>query len=476
MKDRATPSSGARDVRALALEALLEAAERRVYVDALVDRRAGALDARDRRLLQELACGTVRHQNTLDHLLEPFLRTPLSRQRAVIAWALRLGTFQIAYLSRVPSHAALDRTLEALKSAGGGRRKDVGFVNAVLRRFLATVEAHIAEPPVEKPDHALPVRDGYCLFRRAVLPARDVGGGVARLSLACSLPRWLVARWVSRHGLEEATHLAAAQNRPPSLTARVTARAPAVADVIAALAAESIDAVPGSFEGSLRLKPRSPLDRSEVLRQGWLQVQDETAMRIGAVLSPPAGARVLDLCAAPGGKAVQLLERVGSGGRLLATDRSEKKLRILQENLARTGLPFEVRGVPRDPDAIDLGEDFSHVLLDAPCSNTGVLARRAEARWRIRARVLETLAAQQGRLLEAAWRHLRPGGRLLYATCSIEPEENEDVIAAFSSRHAEAVELETALFLPHRSGADGGFYSLLLRPSAAPAVGRPRAP
>jgi 16S rRNA (cytosine967-C5)-methyltransferase len=175
------------------------------------------------------------------------------------------------------------------------------------------------------------------------------------------------------------------------------------------------------------------------------------------------GARVLDLCAAPGGKATQLLERVGPEGHVVAADRSDERLTRVRENLSRLGSNFTTITVQENPDEIDLGETFSHILVDAPCSNTGVLARRPEARWRVKKQDLQALATLQSRLLEAALRHLSPGGRLLYATCSIEPEENEAIIADAFTRHPNLIERETQLFLPHRCGADGGFYSLLIK-------------
>ncbi len=205
------------------------------------------------------------------------------------------------------------------------------------------------------------------------------------------------------------------------------------------------------------------LARSTPLADGWMQIQDETSMRIGAVLAPPSGARVLDMCAAPGGKALQLMERLGEAGHLVALDRSEEKLARLRENLSRAQGAFTIRLAPERPEDLDLGEAFSHALVDAPCSNTGVLARRPEARLRITGKDLDRLTDLQLRLLDAAYRHVRPGGKLLYATCSIEPEENEGVVARLYGAHPDLTELETHLFLPHRSGAGGGFCSLLLK-------------
>ena len=200
---------------------------------------------------------------------------------------------------------------------------------------------------------------------------------------------------------------------------------------------------------------------SGALEKGWIQFQDLTAIQVGAALAPPSGARVLDLCSAPGGKSAQLLEGLGDGGSLLATARSELRLALVDANLSRLKGAWKTAVVPAEPEAIDLGESFTHILVDAPCSNTGVLGRRPEARWRVRREDLDSLAALQDGLLDAAVRHLGPGGRLVYSTCSIEPQENEERVAALLRRHPALVELETRLFLPHRVDGDGGYYSLL---------------
>jgi 16S rRNA (cytosine967-C5)-methyltransferase len=341
-------------------------------------------------------------------------------------------------------------------------------VNAVLRRLLADIAGKGEEPPADPGDPAaIPVRQGWCRFRRPVMPPY-ASGPAAHIALKHSHPAWLVERWLARHGEEEAEALSLAQNRAPLVTARVTARAPSRAAVLESLRGEGIEAEPGRLEDSIVLGRGGGLEGAAALARGWLQVQDETAIRIGAALAPPRGARVLDLCASPGGKAVQLLEAVGEEGLLTAADRSEAKLAPLRENLERAAPGGSDRRwrlllLPEDPAAIALGEEFSHVLVDAPCSNTGVLARRPEARWRLRPEDLPALAELQARLLTAGLRHLAPGGRLLYATCSIEPEENEELVARFAAEHPELTELETRLFLPHRAGADGGYYSLLLR-------------
>jgi 16S rRNA (cytosine967-C5)-methyltransferase len=450
-------------IRRLALEILLTAEGSRRFVDEVFAERLGELGVLDRRLLQEIVYGSVRHRNSLDHLLDFHLRKPTATQRPAARWALRTGAFQVVYLSRVPAHAALNQTLEALKRMPGIRSRDVGFVNAVLHSVLGDIRAKDLEPPVDRDDTAvLPVREGYCRFHRPFLPAR--GAGLARhLSLKHSHPEWLIERWLARLGEEEVRALCEAQNRIPVVTARVTARAPGRGELIALLGTEGFEVEAGRLENAIRFRRGGDFEKSSAFARGWLQIQDETAIRIGGALRPPSGASVLDLCAAPGGKAMQLMDAVGPEGRVVAADRSAERVALLEQNLARAGAWFRAVIVPEDPAALDLGETFTHVLVDAPCSNTGVLARRPEARWRLRPEDLRSLHALQSALLEAALRHLEPGGRVLYSTCSIEPEENEDVAGAACAAHPELTELETQLFLPHRTGSDGGFYSLLRR-------------
>ncbi|MBI4604301.1 MAG: methyltransferase domain-containing protein [Planctomycetes bacterium] len=453
-------------VRRTALEILTTAPDAGRFVDEALAARLGELEGRDRHLLQEIVYGTVRHRNTLDHVLDFYLRVPMTRQRPAPRWALRLGAYQLIYLDRIPAHAAVNQTLHGLKALPGTTQNEVGFTNAVLHKIAADVRKKARDEPLDRDDPTVvPIRSGFAHFTRPVLPLYRLDP-VSHLSVKHSHPRWLVERWLERHGEEEARRLLEAQNRVPQVTARVTRLGPSREAVIEALRSEGLEAAPGSLEDSIVFRQAGGLERSAVLERGWIQVQDETAIEIGRVLAPPEGARVLDLCAAPGGKALQLLESVGPAGHVVAADRSEERLALVRQNLSRAGSNFTALLVPEDAGAVQLGETFTHVLLDAPCSNTGVLARRPEARWRLRPDDLRTLVELQSKLLEAALRHLAPGGRLVYATCSIEPEENEEVVAAAFARHPDLIERETRLFLPHRTPGDGGFYSLLLRSRA----------
>jgi 16S rRNA (cytosine967-C5)-methyltransferase len=413
--------------RKLALEIILESdGGRRNFIDQGLEVRLAdaGLSGKDGHLLQEIAYGAVRHRNTLDHLLEVYLPLPMKRQRPPVRWGLRVAAYQVVYLTRIPIHAAIDRTIEAVKELPEATRQDAGFLNAVLRKLAADILRKASAPPIDADDPTtIPIRSGFCSFRRPVLPLRNLDP-VGHLALKYSHPKWMVARWSDWLDEDEVAAVCASGNRTPHVVARVTAGAPAVDAVLASLRIQGVEAEP--LRGTRSLVLRRPGDprKLEALQKGWIVIQDPTATEIGEALRPPAGARVLDLCAAPGGKAVQILEAVGPRGSVVACDIEDEKVARLEENLKRSGGRFEARKIPAEPEAIELGETFSHILLDAPCSNTGVLARRPEARWRFHAEDLPKLVELQKRLLAAAARHLAPGGRLVYATCSIEPEED----------------------------------------------------
>jgi 16S rRNA (cytosine967-C5)-methyltransferase len=450
-------------VRRVALEILLTSPDAGRFVDEALAGRIEEFAGRDRHLLQEIVYGTVRHRNTLDHLLDFYLRVPVSRQRPGPRWALRLGAYQLVYLERIPPHAAVNQTLQGMKALVGVSQSEVGFTNAVLHKIAEDVRRKSAAGPVERDDpNSIPTRGGWAHFDRPVLPIHRLDP-LGHLSIKHSHPKWLIERWLARYGEEEARNLLEAQNRTPAVTARVTSLAPSAGAAIEALGAEGTQAERGSLPDSIVLRKSADLGASETMRRGWIQIQDETAMQIGAALAPPSGARVLDLFAAPGAKALQLLEKIGPTGHLVAADRTGERLALVRQSLERVGSHFSTVLLPDDPDQLQCDETFTHILVDSPCSNTGVLARKPEARWRIKPDDLKPLVELQSKLLEAAIRHLVPGGRLVYSTCSIEPEENEEVVARAIARHPDLVERETKLFLPHRVNADGGFYSLILR-------------
>ena len=238
-------------VRKAALELLCEAESGGRFVDELLSERIGGFERRDRHLLQEISYGALRHQNTLDRLLKLYVKLPMDRQTAAVRWALRLGSYQLVYLNRVPAHAAVNQTLEGMKVREGAGRKNVGFVNAVLHRLIADITRKTTEEPPEADDpNILPSRGGYCHFNRPVLPLVRLDL-VDHLSVKYSYPRWLVKTWISRFGAQETRALLVAGNRTPRLCARVTAHAPPDAEILAALGEEGFEVEAGPQERTI---------------------------------------------------------------------------------------------------------------------------------------------------------------------------------------------------------------------------------
>lgn len=411
-------------------------------------------DPRDRGLLTELAYGVVRRQGTLDALLSAGARRPLKDLDPEVHVGLRLGLYPALFLDRVPDHAAVDHAVGWVRRRAGARA--AGFVNGTLRALLRrrAGEALGREDPLRD----VPREDGSALrFAEPVFsdPARD---RLANLAERWSCPRWLCARWQDAFGAARlGAILRAGITRPP-----VTLRTRVARDRLAAWLKErgvAFDAGPG--EAALRLGGQEAA-AAEAVRAGLAWVQDATSQRVVPRLMLAAGQRVLDLCAAPGGKAVQIADRLGTG-RLVAADVDAAKVATLEALAPQMGsVAYEARRVPPEgPLPFEPGS-FDRVLVDAPCSNTGVLRRRVEARWRLGPDDLSALARVQRDLLARAFSLLAPGGLLVYSTCSLEAEENEEVVAAFAAHEPAARPREPLRIFPCAE-ADGGFSVVIAR-------------
>ncbi len=404
--------------RAAAVEILLAPP---ALVPARLDRALarGALVAEDRALLAEIVLGTLRMRRRLEHALAPLLARPLERLSPRVRAILESAAYQILFLSRVPAYAAVN---EAARLARGGReaaergaRHDgraatVGFVNAVLRRLASRPDEVALPDPAADPVRALAVRHSY--------------------------PDWITRRTIAEIGAEEADAFLACGNRAPAATLRANRMRGGRDALLARLAAEGVAAEPcRRAPDGVRLLERPFLPGLGVLRDGLASVQDESAMLVAEIVAPAPGETIVDLCAAPGGKALAIAERALAGLRVVAIDRPARVAR-LRENVARLGLAPRVELLAGDARALDpIPADA--VLVDAPCSGLGVLRRRADLRWTKREADVARIAALQGALLDAAARWVRPGGRLIYSTCTILGAENEEVARAFLERHAE---------------------------------------
>lgn len=424
------------------------------------------LDVRDRQLSRELVSGVQRHRAALDHVLGLFARRPLSETDASVVAALRLGAYQLLYLDRVPARAAVHATVEALKQEGP--RRAAGFVNAVLRKVAKLVEGR-GERGAER--RSLPRGDGtWVRLTDDVLPDPADDPAVF-LSIAWSHPRWLVERLLEQYGREATLSVLEYGLARPPLNVRPVEGA---RERLEAALRES--GVEFAEEGRcLRLEGGGRVEQLPGFEEGWFAVQDVSAAEVVPALDVPEGAGVLELCAAPGGKTLQLAERVGADGAVLAVDSSGPRLERLRTELERRGLRqvAVLEADATDPENLPVGlrgrpvQGFDRVLLDVPCSNTGVLGRRVEARWRVESsdRVL-MLAEQAEHLLYVAASRVAPGGLVAYSTCSVDRAENEDVVRRFLAEDPEFQLVVERATLPVAGRHDGGYHAVLRRAAA----------
>ena len=367
--------------------------------------RAGA-GPRDAALATELVYGTLRWQRHLDWILTPHSRRPLERLDPRPRALLRMTAYQLVYLERVPPFAAVNDAVSLARQRS--RPGTAEFVNAVLRSFARRGPRE--REPAPPPDP------------------------VEALALRCSFPTWLARRWVERYGLDEAGALMRALNERPPLTLRAntlrtTREALAarlrdedhVETTETALAPEGLIASHGGRPASWR-----------AFADGALVVQDEASMLIARLLEPRAGETVADVCAAPGTKTTHLAQLMGNRGSIVAFDPQPARLALVREAVARLGVTIvTTHDGPVETLAPQFAAACDAVLVDAPCTNLGVLRRNPEVKWRRKPGDVAASAARQREILDAAATMVAPGGRLVYATCSLEPEENDALVAAF---------------------------------------------
>ena len=454
-------SRGVTGAREAALRALERAADERVFLREALHAvfAESSLDVRDRALATQLATGAVRHRRTLRCVLSHVRDkgAPASRIQPSLLAILELGAFQLLFLERVPDYAAVSEAAEAARRASrgpGAGRKAAGFVNGVLRGVGRLI---VGRRPEGRPARdALPHPEGgVVLLGAAVLPDPEADR-VAFLGAAYSMPDWLVGRWLQTYGVVAAEGMLRWSNRRP----RTFARANPMFHL--APGEHAGGAVPGPRAGCLDISGLDPARLESLLADGSLTIQDPSAMAAVEALAPRLGETVLDLCASPGTKTTQILEAMGGRGRIVACDRTPEKLEPLRRALAARGAANVTVALADDLADAAPPDGFDAALVDVPCSNTGVLARRVEARWRLRPEDLEELPRIQGELLAKAAGLVRPGGRLVYSTCSLEPEENAGVVAAFERAHPEWRLVASEQVLP-AADRDGAFWALLVR-------------
>ena len=428
---------------------VLQAVAAGAYADGALERELGrtSLSPLDRALATELAYGAIRQRRRLDAWLDLLGKVPAERQPPKLRWLLHLGLYQLLLSERVPAAAAVSTTVELAKQGGLARLAPV--VNGMLRAFLRRREAGEPLPMPSDPAEALALRH--------------------------SLPDWLARDLLAWLPEERAETFGAACNTPPALDLRVNRLRASREQVLEALQAAGVAAAPiDELPWGLVITGRSgDLRQLPGYDQGHWCVQDRSAQRIVPLLDPQPGERVLDACAAPGGKSTHLAEAMGDQGLVLALDRGEARLRRVQRNSERLGLSCIST---RHGDAARLAEEapdlmgsFDRILVDAPCSGLGTLARHADARWRMDPAAIEGLVTLQRQLLEGLLPLLRPSGRLVYATCTVHPRENGQLIEAVLASHPGWQRLEQWQLWPgeQQGGGDGFFAALLQGPQGA---------
>jgi 16S rRNA (cytosine967-C5)-methyltransferase len=424
---------GSRKPREIAVRVLRDRARGIDYTENLLERALPALAPADRGLCQELVCGVVRREATLDWLIAR--RTEGRTQNATLQILLRLGLYQVFWLDRIPDHAVVNECVTLARQLGFGPK--AGFVNAVLRG---------------------------CIREREETKQALEALKVSNPPLGYSHPDWLWDRWHRRWGDDSARRLLDWNNTPPALYARVNTLRVDAEKLLAQWRDEGVhyDFFSRDWLGEnlvFEMKSLPPLGSLASLRDGWFYVQDPSTLLSVRELDPQPGETILDFCAAPGGKTTALAQVMQNRGRIVAQDRQFDRLPLLRQNCDRLGATCVE--ISRGEGVIfpELNVHFDRILVDAPCSNSGVMRRRVDLRWRVRPEEIDRLQRLQAGLLDEAAKLLKPGGTLVYSTCSLEPEENEGVVEPFLAAHAGFACVHRKQLTPMNDAVDGAFVA-----------------
>jgi len=414
----------------LAAFKILQQVETGAFSSVLLASEEPRLQPADRALCHELVLGVLRWQLLLDKIVEHFSSRRIEALDPAVRIALRLGLYQLRFLTRIPASAAVNESVSLVRAAR--LSSATAFVNALLRRAI------------READHD---------------PIATVSDPLAKIAVRTSHPVWLIERWAKWLGLDQAELFAQANNLVPPTAFRTVVRRANQSAILSRLSAagaalESSDIVDGAW----RVAGAASLLR-ELSAAGEIYLQDEASQLVTQVLETKTGDRVLDLCAAPGGKTTMIADRSGDGALVVAADRSRTRMETVIETTRLHGLhgitPVILDAAEQLPFA---PETFDKVLVDAPCSGTGTLRRNPEIRWRLSPADIPRLAEQQKQILTRAAEVVKPGGRLVYSTCSVEQEENEDVIEVLKRDDGFKL-LKTTRTWPHVQGCDGFFMA-----------------
>jgi 16S rRNA (cytosine967-C5)-methyltransferase len=422
------------------------------YLDRLLEAEMRSTDMNelDKGLMNEIVTGVIRWQSKIDWVLTGFFHGNFTKAETNIKNALRVALYQILFLDKIPHSAAVNESVEFIKRLRGQKVGDL--VNAILRNILRNVEN------IRYPD-----------------PKED---RIQHLAVIESHPYWLVKRWVERFGYDEAKSLLAANNRRPDLTLRVNRLKIDFNYFLSQLDHHQVQFSRSSYlDFFVRVRHMSGIGGSEMFRQGFFVVQDESAGLAVQLLDPKPGDRVLDMCAAPGGKTTFIGELMKNMGEVVAVDRYETRLNLVKTACQRLGIA-NAHFITADAGTLQT-QPADRVLVDAPCSGLGVLAKKPDAKWKREPEDLVRLVLLQASILENAMAHVKPGGVLVYSTCTTEPEENMMLVKSALATHPEFTIENAGQFVkpevvhqdgyietfPNKHGMDGAF-AIRLKKSA----------
>ncbi|MFB5660614.1 16S rRNA (cytosine(967)-C(5))-methyltransferase RsmB [Alteribacillus sp. HJP-4] len=398
----------------------------------------GRIAPKDQSLLTELVYGTIKRKNTLDFYLQPFVKKGLHSLDHWVLQLLRLSMYQLKYLDRVPERAVIHEAVNIAKARG--HQGISGFVNGVLRS--------VQRCGTEEPEESL--------------------SGMKKHAVLLSHPEWLLQEWVEDYGEKKALDMAAANLLPPQMSVRINPLKTTVDLALNKLESEGCIAEQGSLSMDALRITEGKAAGSPSYKEGLFTIQDESSMLVGRVLDPRSGMSTVDTCAAPGGKTTHLAERMQDRGKIHAFDLHEKKIGLIKEQADRLGLTtITAQAVDaRKLTETLLPESADRILVDAPCSGYGVIRRKPELKWQKKREDAERLPAIQSAILQEASRLLKPGGRLVYSTCTVRKAENEQVISAFLHNNPDfTLEANLADRLPPALKdylrPDGGYVTIL---------------
>lgn len=443
------------DARSIAVKILTRVERTDAYLDKLIDYeiRNDVLNDYDKSLLNEICHGVIRWMRRLDWFLNGFYRGQWEKCMPEIKNTLRVALYQILFLNKIPDYAAVNEATEFVKKISTQKHADV--VNGLLRTIIRTKE-------------------------ELVYPTREIDE-IKYLGIMQSHPNWMVKRWIQRFGFEEAEQLAEANNKRPILTIRINTLKISKEDFLKRLTEKNIVyRFCRYLENYITLRLMSKIYLDEDFKNGYYTVQDESAGLVSVLLDPKENDLILDMCSSPGGKATHMAQLLNNKGKIIAVDKYDAKIIRLKENAERLGVT-NIEYV--QDDASDFQNDiittqrFDKILLDVSCSGLGVLSKKPDIRWKREVEDILSLSRYQMMLLENAVKYLKPGGVLVYSTCTIEPEENMELIKEFLTTHTELSIDDASKYVskdivnqdgcietyPHRHNLDGSFAARLVK-------------